>query len=164
VTLQATLSRRDKANAYAAAYRAKNKDSIAITCAAYRAKNKDFISITNAAFYRANKESIATRKAANPEANRRYVARRRALKLANGFEIYTEQQVLETYGTDCHICSFPIDLNAPKSARKSGWENGLHIDHLIPLSKGGADILENVRPSHGLCNLKKSTKLIFVTH
>ena len=156
MALQATLSRKDKINAYAALYRAKNKDSIAITCAAYRAKSKDFIALTNAAYYLANRESIRAQRAANPEIGRRAVARRRALKLKNGFEIYKEQEVLDKYGTNCHICNIPIDLNAPR-ARKFGWENGLHIDHLIPLSKGGADTLDNVRPAHGLCNLRKYT-------
>jgi len=32
---------------------------------------------------------------------------------------------------------------------------GLHIDHVMPLSKGGPDTLENVRPAHGSCNVKK---------
>jgi 5-methylcytosine-specific restriction endonuclease McrA len=27
---------------------------------------------------------------------------------------------------------------------------------VIPLSKGGSDELENVKPSHGYCNIKKS--------
>jgi len=31
----------------------------------------------------------------------------------------------------------------------------LHIDHLVPLAKGGSDTLENVRPAHGICNLRK---------
>lgn len=70
-------------------------------------------------------------------------------------EAYTYQQVLEKYGKSCHICNEAIDLKAPRRCGAEGWEKGLHIDHVVPLSKGGDDTLENVKPSHGYCNLKK---------
>ena len=68
---------------------------------------------------------------------------------------YSDADVLSTYGLDCHICQIPIDLNAPRRVGRDGWEKGLHIDHVYPLSKGGLDILENVRPAHGKCNIIK---------
>lgn len=68
---------------------------------------------------------------------------------------YSDADVLSTYGLDCHICQTSIDLNAPRQVGKDGWEKGLHIDHVYPLSKGGLDTLENVRPSHGRCNIIK---------
>ena len=68
---------------------------------------------------------------------------------------YSDLEVLEIYGSNCHICNEPIDLNAPRQCGKPGWEKGLHIDHVYPLSKGGLDTLENVRPSHGQCNIIK---------
>lgn len=99
----------------------------------------------------------------NPERNReskRRVSHRRRVRKQNGISApYTETQVLETYGSDCHICNKPIDLNAPRTIKKEGWKLGLHIDHLIPISKGGNDTLENVRPSHGICNVKKGARI-----
>ena len=94
---------------------------------------------------------------AHPE-KRREVSRRRRAKLVHAnTEKYTEKEVLEFYGSNCHICELPIDMEA---SRRPGigeyWELGLHIDHLIPISKGGGDTLENVRPSHAKCNLRKS--------
>ena len=68
---------------------------------------------------------------------------------------YSDADVLSKYGLDCHICQTPIDLNAPRQVGKIGWEKALHIDHVYPLSKGGLDTLENVRPSHGRCNIVK---------
>ena len=82
--------------------------------------------------------------------------RRRSNKDSNGFEFYTEKEILEKYGTNCHICSIPIDLSANRKVGSIGWEMGLHLDHVIPLSKGGSDTKNNVRPSHAYCNLKKS--------
>lgn len=78
---------------------------------------------------------------------------------------YNDQDVLDLYGTDCHICGEPINLNAPRGCGPEGWELGLHIDHLIPLANGGDDTIENVRPSHGLCNVKKGAwqQGLFVT-
>jgi 5-methylcytosine-specific restriction endonuclease McrA len=68
---------------------------------------------------------------------------------------YSDKDVLEAYGLECHICQITIDLNAPRQVGKTGWEKGLHIDHVYPLSKGGLDTLENVRPAHGKCNVIK---------
>jgi 5-methylcytosine-specific restriction endonuclease McrA len=75
-------------------------------------------------------------------------------------EPYTTQQILELYGTDCHICHEPIDLDAPRSVHKQGYQRGLHLDHVIPLSKGGTDLIENVKPSHARCNLSKNGRLL----
>jgi 5-methylcytosine-specific restriction endonuclease McrA len=46
-------------------------------------------------------------------------------------------------------------MSAPRKVGQDGWEHGLHIDHVYPLSKGGLDTLENVRPAHGKCNIVK---------
>ena len=72
---------------------------------------------------------------------------------------YSESLVISVYGTKCYICSNEIDFNSPRKAGITGWENGLHIDHVIPLSKGGVDTLENVRPAHGKCNLAKGSNI-----
>lgn len=91
---------------------------------------------------------------------REYDRKRRASKLDNGFEKYSEEQVLSRYGDTCHICNYLINLDASRSIGSLGWEMSLHIDHLIPISKGGPDTLENVRPSHAVCNLKKSNLML----
>jgi 5-methylcytosine-specific restriction endonuclease McrA len=94
----------------------------------------------------------------NPQRGLKHDRARRARKLGIGHEPYTDKQVLDTYGSLCHICGIAIDLTAPRVSTKEGWQLGLHIDHLIPLSKGGVDNLSNVRPSHAQCNLRKGSK------
>ena len=74
-------------------------------------------------------------------------------------DYYSANTILELYGSSCHLCGGDIDLNAARQAGKPGWEKGLHVDHVIPLSKGGDDTVENIRPSHGICNVKKNNKL-----
>lgn len=46
----------------------------------------------------------------------------------------------------CHICGLPVDrANA-------------HFDHVIPLAKGGAHSMDNIKVSHATCNLRKGAK------
>jgi 5-methylcytosine-specific restriction endonuclease McrA len=68
---------------------------------------------------------------------------------------FTMEEVVAVYGTDCYHCGEPIDFNAARLTGAPGWERGYHSDHLIPLSKNGPDELDNIRPSHGRCNVKK---------
>ena len=105
-----------------------------------------------------NKDNKRRWSAEHPEKIREYSRTRRVRKLGNGYILYTEEEVLERYGTDCHICHEPIDMEAPRRVGKPGWERGLHMEHVIPISKGGSDTIENVKPSHGLCNSKKHTE------
>lgn len=84
--------------------------------------------------------------------------RKRAMRFGVETEWYSPMQIVELYGTDCHLCNEPIDFDAPRQCGKPGWEKGLQIDHVIPLSKGGSDLIDNVRPAHGYCNnIKNNT-------
>lgn len=94
----------------------------------------------------------------NPEYGRLKEHRRRARMYLVENEKYTEAQVLEIYGLNCHICLKPIDLNSPRRTNQDGWENGLHLDHLVSIAKGGSNTIENIRPAHGLCNTRKGSK------
>lgn len=62
-------------------------------------------------------------------------------------------QVVREYGDTCHICQELIDMNLPRTSRM-----GLTIDHVIALSKGGTDTMDNLRPAHWICNNRKSDK------
>ena len=95
----------------------------------------------------------------NPEKGREAARKRRALRLNNRHTPYTEAQVLETYGVICYLCNSQIDLKAPRRVGKEGWQLGLHIDHVIPIIAGGSDTLDNVKPSHAICNIRKGEKM-----
>lgn len=88
-----------------------------------------------------------------PNARRDRMHRAKAAGGVLGY--YSDEQVIELYGTKCHICNEEIDFTVPRQCGKPGWEKGYHVDHVYPLSKGGDDTLENVRPSHGQCNIIK---------
>ncbi len=36
----------------------------------------------------------------------------------------------------------------------------IHYDHVIPLARGGSHTFENIRISHGACNMRKGVKLL----
>ena len=106
-------------------------------------------------------EYIKQKQKNNPKrkaAKNRQKSRRRAKQRGNGYERYTLQQVLELYGTTCYICNTEIDMEAPRNCTGDNWQNGLHIDHVIPIAKGGSDLLVNVRPAHAMCNVRKNAK------
>lgn len=92
------------------------------------------------------------------EVRRNGERRRRAQKTNTRTDSYTEFDVLELYGTNCHMCGYAIDLTAPRNCVGDGWEFGLQIDHVIQLVLGGTDTLDNVRPSHAICNSRKNKR------
>jgi hypothetical protein len=137
----------------------------------YRTKNPEKVQIDNSKFRSLNPEYGKNWRKTNPEKSREYSKRhyskglkkalernrkRRALLAATLHSPYTELDVLATYGTDCYLCNKPIDLTAPRWTKYAGWEQGLHIEHVVDVALGGPNVLENVRPSHGLCNLQKT--------
>ena len=54
----------------------------------------------------------------------------------------------------CHWCHEEIDYDAHHLDPLS-----FQIDHVIPISKGGSDTLDNLVASHRKCNRSKSDKL-----
>lgn len=92
--------------------------------------------------------------------NRIASGKRKARLIKNGWEKYTPSEVFDRYGILCYLCSGKINYLSPRSTGVEGWESGLHFDHKIPVSRGGADTLENIRPSHAICNLRKGSKLL----
>jgi 5-methylcytosine-specific restriction endonuclease McrA len=91
----------------------------------------------------------------NKDKKNGYERKRRAARYLVEHSPYSSDEVIALYGSNCHICLESIDLSAPRQSGRSGWENGLHLDHLIPLNSGGADTIVNIRPAHGLCNVSK---------
>jgi 5-methylcytosine-specific restriction endonuclease McrA len=138
--------------AYHAEYHRANPHKSRQTTKKYDKENRDKRRVHEEKYKKSNPDKVR-------EWSRRKNRKREALKKNNWHDPYTEEQVLTKYGIDCHICKTLIDLSAPRQCGKPGWEKGLHIDHLHPLSKGGPDTLYNVRPSHGKCNIDKNAKL-----
>ena len=136
------------------AYYRANRDSIRARSTAWHAANKD----RRAAWRAANKDRIAASKAAwcaaNPDKVKAKRQRRRARK-ANAKGDFTAAQWkdrLAYHGYKCVYCG------AEKHETPEGW---LSCDHMIPLSKGGANWPSNLVPACRSCNCSKGTKTYF---
>jgi len=62
--------------------------------------------------------------------------------------------LIERDGNLCRLCNTEIDLTL---ARNSRW--GATIDHIVPLSLGGSDEIENMQLAHWICNIKKGNRV-----
>lgn len=134
-------AKRDKAGTRSAAYRAANPEKIAAMYAAYRATNPEKIAASRAAYYEANRDKVAARN-----------AKRRARKLA---------AVPESFG---EFDAFVIEVAHDEAKRRQGitgyeW----HVDHIIPLAKGGLHCGTNIQVIPARLNLWKGDKLVLTT-
>lgn len=57
-------------------------------------------------------------------------------------------------GNLCRLCNTEIDLTLPRNDRF-----GATIDHVVPLSKGGSDDVENMQLAHWICNIRKGNRV-----
>jgi len=82
-----------------------------------------------------------------PDNRRARRQRRRARLRGVSSEPYALSDITERDGWDCHLCGTPVDPLC-------GWPDRqcASIDHVVPISKGGPDVLANVRLAHWYCN------------
>lgn len=66
-------------------------------------------------------------------------------------------RVINHYGQDCHWCGCKTVLSDGK-LNEDPPANMFTVDHLIPISKGGSNEIENLRPACFACNQAKGDK------
>lgn len=133
--------------AYQAAYRERNRAKAREYAREYRRENPSYMRDWHAA----NPGHSAKWRRANPdrarELWRRQAGRRKALKLQQFIEDVDSSVVYQMHGGMCGICKQFVP------------EDDFHVDHVIPLSKGGMHGYINVQPAHPLCNLRKGDRV-----
>lgn len=77
--------------------------------------------------------------------------RERANKYRGAFEKIERPIVYERDGWVCQICGAPTHKTYNNKDMLSPT-----LDHIIPVSKGGAHVYDNVQCAHLLCNIRKS--------
>jgi len=135
-----------------AAYRAEHRKDKAT----YRAEHREEIAAYYAAYYAEHRAEIASKysawQKANPDKMRAKNHRRRARKTGNG----------GTHTAD------DIKRQGDSQSWKCWWrgpgclidcKDKYHVDHLVPLSRGGHNNPSNLVISCPVCNLKKLDKL-----
>lgn len=80
----------------------------------------------------------------SPDERHRLTHKRRAKSYGVEHQAYSRTEIFARWGNKCAYCD--------------GW--AAHMDHVNPLSKGGADAEHNVVPACERCNLSKGAKTL----
>lgn len=124
-----------KRRAGVAAYREDNPEVARRARAKYEQKNPDKV------------REVKARSQSRPESLRKRADRQRVRRAktrgAGATEYVDRTLVLSAHGGICGICGDPVD--------PADW----HLDHIVPLTKGGPHTYENVQPTHPVCNMRK---------
>jgi 5-methylcytosine-specific restriction endonuclease McrA len=141
--------------AYRGKHYSEHRDAIISQRRQHRADNLEQFRFYGRQRYNQNRDKIRSQRKANYSerehlraANQRGAARRRARLLAVFVDDIDPRAVFDRDKGVCGICLSPVDPS-------SRWE----IDHIIPISKGGAHAYANVQLSHRRCNRSKSARL-----
>ena len=160
--LENTEERKKASRAYYAANREKQNAQTKVYSQAHRAESK----IYKDAHYEANKKKQNAQKrlhyAANtlrlnavsrayqkshPEVASKGNQKRRAMKVGNGVFVVTAKELKKIRKSLCIYCGAP----GPS-----------HVDHVIPLARGGRHSIGNLQPLCGRCNMSKGSSFYIV--
>lgn len=146
-------------------YREANKEKLAKQERRYREDNKGKVADSQRRYYEANRCKLSEwhrryreenecklaewrrrYRRENPDISRAHHRNRRALKIANGGRVSASewQSVLARFDGQCAKC---------------GANEDIHMDHVVPLSKGGSHSVDNIQPLCATCNMRKHTKV-----
>lgn len=103
--------------------------------------------------YASTRKWIENNREQTRELKRESNRRRKARLLENDYEPYKDDDIFDRDDWTCLICFDPIDRMLPRNSRY-----GATIDHIIPISEGGADAPHNVQAAHWICNIRKGPR------
>lgn len=149
------LARRDPEawDAYMKKWRSENKDLMRNSHRIWAKANPEKMAANNARRVPGNAERLRVWREANRERSRangrRGEARRRAWAYQTAVSPFTEEQLAARLSmfAGCWMCGGPADS----------------VDHVKPLSAGGAHVLANLRPACLPCNKRKNAKWPYPT-
>ena len=142
-------------------YRKANKEKIRIKTNEYRKNNPEWTSRIKKNDYKKHKESrLATVKnyrKNNPDKCNKLTKEKYAIKNAirrareqNADGSYTSEDIQRIYSQQKGRCLYCLNKVS----------NKYHIDHIVPLSRGGTNSPDNICISCQSCNLSKGSKLL----
>ena len=137
------------AQAAYAAYCASHQEQVRQKNAAWMARHRDERNRRRATLHANHREEekqyTADYRVTHPDAAREYCAIRRArIAGAPVVETFARAEIFERDGGVCHVCHKKVDPN--------NW----HLDHLVPLARGGEHSRVNVAIAHPKCNMRRS--------
>ena len=156
---------RDRALSANRAWRKAHPERQAAASRAWYQQNRERKAATDRAFYERNRERRNAQssewKERNPDKRRQMRARYRAALKGAETEGRTYAGLLERDGLTCYLCG---EDNRPDllhiQSTDELWIQRPSFDHLVPLSRGGSDLLDNIRVVHLICNVVKGDSLL----
>jgi 5-methylcytosine-specific restriction endonuclease McrA len=142
---------KDKIKAASSAWNALNKDKRRITVGKYTAANRDKLREKNVIYRKTHPEKDKASKVAwllaNPDFKRIDSQNRRALIKSSGSKLSTglTEKLFKLQKGKCPCCEKPLGKD-------------FHIDHIMPISKGGANEDWNIQLLRQQCNNQKCAK------
>jgi 5-methylcytosine-specific restriction endonuclease McrA len=112
----------------------KNKEKTKLQVSAWREKNLEYSKKISKEWKQRNKAKV-----------RSYRAKRNFFKNKNGLFKISEKEIDRLLSKKCYLC---------------GEKDSEHIDHIIPLSRGGSHSIGNLLGACSACNLSKGAKLL----
>lgn len=144
---------KEKAKAYQTVWYQSNKDKEKAKNLKWKIANPIKVQAMQAKYRKNNKEKCSLASAlcrkARPEQSRAAVAKRKAIKLSapgNGITTKQWKAIVESANGICTYC-------------KQYFEK-LTLDHVVPLTKGGAHDISNAVAACSSCNSSKGSKLL----
>lgn len=134
-----------------AKYYALNAEKISLRLKDYYLENVEKMRKKSREYYASNTEIVISKmkiyRISNPEYSKINNNKRRALKAKSG-GTHTASDIRKLFKLQKMKCA----------CCKANIKNRYHVDHVIPLSKGGSNGKENIQILCAPCNLKKSAK------
>lgn len=138
-------------------YRESNKDDINARARSRRAANPEkYRKQASESYIRNRSARIADAAKWQRENPDRVAVRRSKRRTGEEFQVrhVFQRRSMNRFRGRCAYCEIGLDLENRQAP------NGLHWDHVVPLSRGGRNTEGNLVPSCSRCNLRKSSKFL----
>lgn len=157
---------RDKVNGYTRAWQLRNPEKVRANSDDWAAANRHRIRARQKAAYQADPVKASNRRAAyrarDPQKHLKVI---RAWSRANKQKVATytrARRALKKTAEGCHGLDDVLSILAAQGGRcaycRAKLGSKYHVDHIVPLSKGGSNDRRNIQVTCAHCNLSKLDK------
>lgn len=110
-----------------------------------------------------------TRRLSDPEGVRAYTRegnRKRRAADPEPYRVRARRSNAKRRAVQAGAAVGPVDLEAVRVSRPDCYLCGrllaadVHLDHIVPLARGGAHSSANLAPTHDVCNLRKGDRML----